>query len=81
MTESPCSDMSTRSQSVTEKDAACNTIAISGAGTMGASGAMGVSGSMAGAAHGYNNEAYNSARQHNPCAPKPLKQLVVTTGW
>ena len=74
MTESPCSDMSTRSQSVTEKDAACNTIAISGAG------AMGVSGSMAGAAHGYNNEAYNSARQHNPCAPKPLKQLVVTTG-
>ena len=74
MTESPCSDMSTRSQSVTEKDAACNTIAISGAG------AMGASGSMAGAAHGDNNEAYNSARQHNPCAPKPLKQLVVTTG-
>ena len=80
MTESPCSDMSTRSQSVTEKDAACNTIAISGAGAMGASGAIGVSGTMAGAAHGYNNEAYNSVRQHNPCAPKPLKQLVVTTG-
>ena len=41
-------------------------------------GAMGATGAMS-AAHGYSNKAYYSARQHNPCAPKPLKQLMVTT--
>ena len=71
MTESPCSDMSTRSQSVAEKDTSCNIIAISNSGGVGATG-------VGAGAHGYNNEAYNS-RQHNTCA-KPLKQLVVTTG-
>jgi len=71
MTESPCSDMSTRSQSVAEKDTSCNIIAISNSAGVGATG-------VGAGAHGYNNEAYNS-RQHNTCA-KPLKQLVVTTG-
>ena len=79
MTESPCSDMSTRSQSVTDKD---NIMAISNSSVGAGPGAIGGASGAVGAigAHGYNNEAYSSNRQHNICAPKPLKQLVVTTG-
>jgi len=70
MTESPCSDLSTRSQSMTDKDVAGgNTIAISSISVL--------------SSHGYNNEVYNSAnsaaRQHSTCT-RPLKQLVVMTG-
>ena len=70
MTEFPCSDLSTRSQSMTDKDVAGgNTIAISSISVL--------------SSHGYNNEVYNSAnsaaRQHSTCT-RPLKQLVVMTG-
>lgn len=72
-TESPCSELSTRSHSVIDRaETGATAIVNSSTGDVSSGGFNNPQG-----AHGYNNEAY---KLNPPTCSKPLKQLVVTAG-